>query len=291
MCSQEPLSCPQFDSSPRHSGPFRVLSCSHPLSYLQNGGFFTKIFKYEQSTNTKELLLPIPAFLQPFHRTVFWLIPKAPSFSVHLYNNEFHSFLHHPHEYFPWFPSWSALTLLSLSFGSWTPGLQNLWFGAWGSLRSRRWQRTRCPSHFSRKRNHPCTHRPHSATLLLPGTIPAAFTPPNQKETPAVLQELSVEISAFRPCSFWSFLPFFPADFPGNWNKVVFGVPPNPKQSVILESGVYLMNFGLHSPLVISTCGKTKEKIPEVIILLEVWVVCYRLSPLTPTLSLEAAGY
>lgn len=117
------------------------------------------------------------------------------------------------------------------------------------------------------------------------------FTPPKQKETPADLQELSVEISAFRPCSFWSFLPFFPADFPGNWNKVVFGVPPNPKQSVILESGVYLMNFGLHSPLVISTCGKTKEKIPEVIILLEVWVVCYRLSPLTPTLSLEAAGY
>lgn len=42
MCSQEPLSCPQFDSSPRHSGPFRVLSCSHPLSYLQNGVFLPK---------------------------------------------------------------------------------------------------------------------------------------------------------------------------------------------------------------------------------------------------------
>lgn len=54
---------------------------------------------------------------------------------------------------------------------------QNLWFGPCRSLRSGRWQRTQHPSHFSRTRTQPCTHRPHSATSLLPGEIPAAIHP------------------------------------------------------------------------------------------------------------------
>lgn len=191
--------------------------------------------------------MPIPAFLQPFHRTVGWLIPKAPSFSFHLCVNKFHSLLHHPQEYFPRFPSWSALTLLSLSFGSWTAGLQNLWIDPWRSLRSRRWQRTQCPSLFSRTRNHPCIHRSHSATSLLPGTIPAAVHPSKPEGNSSRLARTLSRNLCFQALLLLEFSAFLPCRFSRQLEQGGFWDPSQPK--AVCDPSIWVLPYGLWAPL------------------------------------------
>lgn len=144
------------------------------------------------------------------------------------------------------------------------------------SLSTRMWQRTQCPSHFCRTITELCTHRPLSATSLLPGKIPSAIWP--LWINLCFLALLLLELSAILPCrfckleqgDFWG--PFQPKPVYDPWIWVL------PYECWVLTTGY-------------SNLWQNERENLSSGYFSEVWVVWCRLSPMTPTLSAEAAGY